>query len=88
VRVDDDASCAVASATVAIELENGLRHEVRIEHASGSLERPMNDGQLESKVRALAQWRDWKGPVERLIDTLWRLDEVASMGEIVPLLAA
>ncbi len=88
VRVEDDASCAVESAQVLVELEDGSRREARIEHASGSLERPMSDAQLEAKVRSLAQWRGWKGPVERLIDTLWHLDEAPSMGEVLPLLAA
>jgi 2-methylcitrate dehydratase PrpD len=88
VRVEDDVSIAVEAAEVCVELDDGGRHALRIDHASGSLARPMTDAQLEAKVRSLAQWRQWQGSVEALIDTFWQLDQAPTSAGIVPLLSA
>ncbi len=88
VRVEDDASIALEAAEVCVELDDGRRHDLRIDHASGSLARPMTDAQLEAKVRSLAEWRQWKGSVDGLIDTFWRLDQAPTTAGIMLLLHA
>jgi 2-methylcitrate dehydratase PrpD len=88
VHVEDDASIAVEAAEVRVELDDARRQVLRIDHASGSLARPMTDAQLEAKVRSLAEWRQWKGSVDGLIDTFWRLDQAPTTAGILPLLCA
>ncbi len=44
-----------ASADVTAVLRDGRREHVFVEHAIGSLERPMSDAQLEAKFRSLAE---------------------------------
>ncbi len=88
VRVEDDASIALEAAEVCVELDDGRRHDLRIDHASGCLVRPMTDAQLEAKVRSLAEWRQWKGSVDGLIDTFWQLDQAPTTAGIMLLLHA
>jgi 2-methylcitrate dehydratase PrpD len=88
VHVEDDASIAVEAAEVRVELDDARRQVLRIDHASGSLARPMTDAQLEAKVRSLVEWRQWKGSVDGLIDTFWRLDQAPTTAGILPLLCA
>ena len=45
---------AAPPATVTAVLADGRREHVFVEHAIGSLERPLSDAQLEGKFRAMA----------------------------------
>jgi len=40
---------------VAITLEDGARHELRVEHCTGSVERPLSDAALDAKFLGLAE---------------------------------
>ena len=86
VSVEDDASIAVEAARVEVALDDGTRFSAHVQHACGSPARPLTDAALEAKVRSLAQWRGWGGPVDALIDALWRLDEAPDTAPIVRLL--
>jgi len=39
---------------VSILLKDGTRHDLRVEHFSGSLERPLTDAELDAKFLALS----------------------------------
>ena len=67
---------------VAIRLKNGKTLETFIEHAIGSLERPMSDSDLEGKFRALVRGVLPDHQCERLIRLCWdaeRLDDAAGI---------
>jgi 2-methylcitrate dehydratase PrpD len=88
VRVQDDAEIAVQAAKVEVEMADGQRHELGIEHASGSLARPLTEAQLEAKVRSLVAWRDWPGGADALIEAIRRLDQAQDSAQIMRLLRA
>ncbi len=50
-----DDSIDEAAADVTAVLKDGRREHVFVEHAIGSLERPMTDADLEGKFRTLAE---------------------------------
>jgi 2-methylcitrate dehydratase PrpD len=65
-----------------IELDDGRVFRKHIEHAIGSLERPMSDGDLERKFVGLA---DGILPAERtakLMELCWSVESLGSAGEI------
>jgi 2-methylcitrate dehydratase PrpD len=68
-----------ASADVVAVLSDGRRERVFVEHAIGSLQRPMRDADLEEKFRHLA------GPVvgadraQALIEAAWRIGAAADV---------
>jgi 2-methylcitrate dehydratase PrpD len=81
VQAQADTSLTLDAANVVVTLNDGKRRELRIVHCSGSRERPLTDAQLDAKFRAQAE------PVIRAersaeaLDLLWRVDELADVGE-------
>jgi 2-methylcitrate dehydratase PrpD len=64
-----------ASAEVTAVLRDGRREHVFIEHAIGSLEKPLTDAQLEAKFRELAEPVIGKGGVDKLLPACWSLGQ-------------
>jgi 2-methylcitrate dehydratase PrpD len=67
---------------VRVTLTDGTRHELHVEHAIGSLERPMSDGDLEAKFRGLVSPLLPAGSIEQLINLCWTLDELPDAAAI------
>lgn len=84
----DDPMLATHAAKVTVKLQDGSEHQVEVEHALGSHECPLNDSQLETKFRQLAKHGNSGVDVERLIGSVWDLENVADVGSIVHGLAA
>jgi len=84
VSVEEDPRIAVEGARVTLTLSDGQTHAIEIEHALGSLQRPMSDADVEAKVRALAAEHDC--PVDRLIDAVWQLDRCEDVSTLTRLL--
>lgn len=72
-----------ASADVTAVLKDGRTEKVFIEHAIGSLERPLSDAQLEAKFRDLAEPVIGGQQAGRLIDACRGLGESADVGMLV-----
>ena len=71
---------------VTITLNSGQRHEIHVEHATGSPENPMSDIVLRAKYDALARE---VLPAERADDlwhAVWTLDEAPDVSEVVALM--
>ncbi len=83
VSVDD--SIDEASADVTATLRDGRCVHVFVEHAIGSLQRPMSDGALEAKFHALADPVLGAERAARLIAALWQTGERANLRELVAL---
>jgi 2-methylcitrate dehydratase PrpD len=62
-----------ASADVTAVLADGRRIRVFVEHAIGSLQKPMSDAQLEAKFHSLADPVLGSPATGRLIDACWRV---------------
>jgi 2-methylcitrate dehydratase PrpD len=68
-----------------IQLKSGESFTLFVEHALGSLERPMTDAALEEKFRGLAQDILPEDQLTRLITACWRLGDSADVAALVPL---
>jgi 2-methylcitrate dehydratase len=66
----------------------GASHSTVIEYHKGHWKNPMSDGEVEAKFRKLAAEVLKPAEAERLLDKLWKLDELPDAGEIVRLTKA
>jgi 2-methylcitrate dehydratase PrpD len=78
--VDD--SIGEASADVTAVMKNGRREHVFVEHAIGSLERPLTDAGLEAKFRSLAEPVIGAGRARSLIEACWNLGAAAAVAAL------
>jgi 2-methylcitrate dehydratase PrpD len=67
---------------VSIKLKNGKTLEKYVEHAVGSLDRPMNDADLEGKFRGLAQGILSKSETDKLIRLCWDVGKLVDAGAV------
>jgi len=67
---------------VTIKLKNGKVLERFVEHAVGSLARPMSDTDLEGKFRGLVEGILLKAETERLIGLCWDVAKLKDAGEV------
>ena len=67
---------------IAIRLKNGQVVETFVEHAIGSVDRPMSDADLEAKFRGLVKGVLEPAATDKLIALCWRVDTVADAAEI------
>jgi 2-methylcitrate dehydratase PrpD len=68
-----DPTIAEASADVTAILKDGRKVHVFVEHAIGSLERPMSDADLEAKFHSMADEVIGKAKTDALIEACWKL---------------
>ena len=85
IQVEADASIAQDQCELTLTLMNGRSYTERVAHATGSPDNPVTDAQLDSKFRELAGSVLPKARVKRLLATLWQLERVADVGEIIKL---
>ncbi len=67
---------------IALTLQDGRRLEKFVEHAIGSVERPLTDAALEAKLTDLAEGILTPDGIRRLIDLCWKVDELPAAAEI------
>jgi 2-methylcitrate dehydratase PrpD len=83
VLVQDNPKIPVGVATVRILMDDGQAVERTVEHARGSLERPLTDAELEQKLRTLAAYGCPGLDVAPLIAAVWSIETLADMREIM-----
>ena len=71
-----DETIAADAADVVITLKDGARHHAFVPHASGSLERPLSDTDLENKFRALVAWGFSTCNAYDVIELIWSFDNI------------
>ena len=76
VHVSTNDAIGKAQARVRIVLADGSAHEQFVEHARGSLERPLTDAELEAKFRRLAATEFEPAVVDRLVEQCWSLESL------------
>ncbi|HEX2826274.1 MAG TPA: MmgE/PrpD family protein [Burkholderiales bacterium] len=69
-------------ARVTIRLRDGTVLEKHVEHALGTVERPMSDRDLEEKLSDLTDGVLPKAAAARVIDLCWRIDTLDDAGEL------
>lgn len=77
-----ESGMAKDAAVVAIMLSDGRKLERHVEHAIGSLDRPMSDGDLEAKFRGLADSVLTADQTDRLIGLCWDVTALEDAGEL------
>jgi 2-methylcitrate dehydratase PrpD len=76
----DEAECRVA-----VTLKDGRVLAKHVEHAIGSLERPMSDADLDAKFRGLSESVLGKETTERLRALCWKIEDLADAAEVARL---
>lgn len=84
----DDATRKIESAEVVIHTRTSGTLRKNVGAALGSEPNPLSDAQIEAKLRELARGVGFRGDVPRLIDTIWRIDEITDAGEVMRLAAS
>jgi 2-methylcitrate dehydratase PrpD len=77
-----DATIREEEARVRMTLRGGRVLEKHVEHAIGSLERPLSDAQLEAKFRALTEGRIPRDQADRVISICWSIGSLKDAGEL------
>jgi 2-methylcitrate dehydratase PrpD len=80
-----DTRVSAASADVLAIMNDGTRKHLFIEHAIGSLQRPMTDADLEAKFHVQADAVLGKAKTDALIKAAWNTVSIADVGELVKL---
>jgi 2-methylcitrate dehydratase PrpD len=78
-----DDSIDEASADVTAVLKDGRKVHVFVEHAIGSLERPMSDRDLEGKFHSMADEVIGEAKADALIDACWKLGSAKDVRTLV-----
>jgi len=78
-----DPSIAEDAADVTVVLAGGRRAHVRVDHAVGSLERPLSDAQLAAKFRSLADPVIGQEKAQAAIGACWKLAEAGNVHDLV-----
>jgi 2-methylcitrate dehydratase len=69
-------------------MTSGATHTAVVDYHKGHYKNPMSDSEVEEKFRKLALNVLAPSQVDRLLERLWKLDELADAGEIVRLTVA
>ena len=69
-------------------MKAGATHTAVVDYHKGHYRNPMSDDEVEEKFRKLAQNALTPSQADRLLERLWKLDELADAGEIVRLTVA
>ncbi|WP_354681224.1 MmgE/PrpD family protein [Cupriavidus plantarum] len=80
-----DGNVDEAAALVRAVLKDGREINVRVDHAIGSLQRPMTDANLDAKFHSLADPILGEARVRELIGACWQLGEAADVRTITAL---
>ncbi len=78
-----DAAIKPEQVEMSITLTDGRVLTKRIEHAIGSLERPMSDADLERKFKDLAEGIIPPQQIATVMERCWTVESLASAGDIV-----
>jgi 2-methylcitrate dehydratase PrpD len=76
-----------AAADVTAQLADGERIHIRVEHAIGSLQRPLSDAQLSAKFAALVEPVLGAAKAAAIGESCWRIAALADVRELVALCA-
>lgn len=77
-----DAAISKEQARVRVILANGTIREMFVEHARGSIQRPLSDTELETKFRGLAAAELAPAQTGQLIEQCWTLAKLPDAGAI------
>ncbi len=68
--------------------KNGQHHTAMVEYHKGHWKNPMSDAEVETKFRSLAEKVQQQSRSDRLLETMWELENLVDAGDLVRLTAA
>lgn len=81
----DDERTAMDAATVTLEFGQRDAVSLHIDHARGSVKHPLTDAELESKFRTLSNPCLAQTQADRIIQTVWNLEQLEHVAELMRL---
>jgi 2-methylcitrate dehydratase len=63
--------------------KSGQRYSSEVAYHKGHYRNPMSESDVEAKFRSLTRDLLSPGQIERLLERLWRLEEVKDVGEVM-----
>lgn len=87
-RAESDREMLPGAATVTVFTRDGRAETVRVDHARGSLERPLTDAELEAKFRDNAALGGHAAQSAECITHIWALEDAPSLRPLMHLLSA
>ena len=88
VRAQLDANSPMGAATVRVRTRGGDTFEATVVQARGSIEKPLSDADLEAKMYELASERLPEASLAQLLETLWQLQDMATIQPLMDLVSA
>ncbi len=85
ISVAPDPSLSGRNAVVTLVLKDGRSYTERVDHPTGTPERPMSDEDISAKFRALADGVLPADQSEELLSALWAIDQVPDMRRVMEL---
>jgi 2-methylcitrate dehydratase PrpD len=87
IRFVEDAGLSSEAAAATVLLADGRRFEARVDHARGTVRRPMTDGELSEKFLAQADGVLPAARAKALLAACWDIQSVSDVGGVLgPLL--
>jgi 2-methylcitrate dehydratase PrpD len=83
VSIHGDEAMPVGAARVAIRLHDGQTFETAVDHARGSLERPLTDAEIEHKLVTLAAHGCPGLDTAPLVDAVWSLENISDVRDLI-----
>ncbi len=81
----DDERFAIDAATVSVQFRQRDPLSLHIDHARGSVQHPLSDADLEKKFRTLSTACLTSSQADRIIDSIWNLEQLEHAGEVMRL---
>jgi len=91
VEVSDEANRRMPEAMLCkltLITKDGQHHTAKVEYHKGHWKNPMSDAEVEGKFRSLAEKVRQRTASDRLLETMWKLENLADAGDLVRLTAA
>jgi 2-methylcitrate dehydratase PrpD len=85
IDVDADPSLNGRNAVVVMQLKDGRTYTERVDHPTGTPERPMSDDDISTKFRALSEGILPRPQSETLLGALWGVDQVREFRDVMRL---
>jgi 2-methylcitrate dehydratase len=88
VEVSDEANRRMPEAMLCkltIVTKDGRQHTAVVEYHKGHWKNPMSDSEVEAKFRSLAEKVQPRAATDRLLETIWKLENLADAGDLVRL---
>ena len=72
---------------IEVTTKDGKKHSASVEYFKGHAKDPLSDQEVEHKFRELAGERLAEGQADRIIETVWKLDTLPDIAQLIDLMA-